>query len=184
MIKASYSDRRNATSAEQFIVLESNRISVSEGGTLKRAITFDDVREVRLGVEMAGRDSQVVCRITAKDGTRITLGSRSWQSLGQWENRAAGFRDFNTALHRALQPYAETIRFVEGQPLWFGFVMSGLGLMLAMLGGGFALFLLLNDNLMGFGGVPGLIIGLYLAWMFRPRAQKPYDPALYADMPQ
>lgn len=181
MTGTSYSDRRNAAAKEQLIALESNRISVSEQGALKRAIAFDDITEVRLGVEMAGRDSQVVCRITAADGTIIVFGSRSWQSLGQWENRAVGFRDFNTALHRALLPYAATIRFIEGQPLWFGFVMSGLGLMLALLGGGFALFLLLDENPVGFGGLPGLIIGLYLAWMFRPRPQKPYDPRLYAD---
>lgn len=184
MTETTYTDRRNATSADQLITLESKRISVSETGTLKRAIAFEDIMEVRLGVEMAGRDSQIVCRIEGKDGTSIIFGSRSWQSLGQWENRAVLFRDFNTALHRALLPHAESIRFIEGQPLWFGFVMSALGLVLALLGGGFALYLLLDENLIGFGGIPGLLIGLYLAWMFRPRAQKPYDPALYADMPQ
>lgn len=184
MTGTSYSDRRNAAAKEQLIALESKRISVSEQGALKRAITFDDITEVRLGVEMAGRDSQVVCRITAADGTIIVFGSRSWQSLGQWENRAVGFRDFNTALHRALLPYAATIRFIEGQPFWFGFFMSGLGLILALLGGGFAFYLLRDENLIGFGGIPGFLIGLYLAWMFRPRAQKTYDPALYADMPQ
>ncbi|WP_394693335.1 hypothetical protein [Hyphobacterium sp.] len=180
MTEATYSDRRNATSPEQHIMLESGRISVSMDGKLQRAIAFDEINEVRLGVEMAGRDSQVVCRITANDRTRIVFGSRSWKSVGLWENQADRFREFNTALHRALLPHAAGIRFMEGQPLWFGFVMCGLGLLMALLGGGFALYLLWDDNLIGFGGVPGLIIGLYLAWMFRPRAPKPYDPALYA----
>lgn len=184
MTDITYSDRRSSTAPEQCITLESKRISVSETGTLKRAIAFDDIAEVRLGVEMAGRDSQVVCRIAGKNGTRITFGSRHWISVGQWENRADRFRDFNAALHSALLPHANTIRFIEGQPLWVGFVMSGLGLVVALLGGGFAFYLLRDENLIGFGGVPGLIIGLYLAWMFRPRAQKPYDPALYADLPQ
>lgn len=180
MTEPTYSDRRNATSPEQFITLESGRISVSMDGKLKRAIAIDEIAEVRLGVEMAGRDSQVVCRITANDGTQIVFGSRSWKSVGLWENRADRFLEFNTALHRALLPHAASIRFIEGQPLWFGFVMCGLGILMALLGGGFALYLLWDDNLIGFGGVPGLIIGLYLAWMFRPRAPKPYNPALYA----
>lgn len=180
MTEPTYSDRRNATSPEQCITLESGRISVSMDGILKRAIPFGEITEVRLGVEMAGQDSQVVCRITGASGTRIAFGSRSWTSVGQWENRAGHFREFNTALHKALLPHATTIRFLEGQPLWFGFVMCGLGLLMALLGGGFALYLLWDDNLIGFGGVPGLVIGLYLAWMFRPRAPKPYDPALYA----
>jgi len=179
MIAPTYSDRRSSTTPEQTIMLESKRISVSENEALKRAITIDEIVEVRMGVEMAGRDSQVVCRITAKDGTKIAFGSRSWKSVGHWENRADLFLAFNAALHRALLPHMTTIRFIEGHPLWVGFMMSGLGLLIAALGGGFAIYLLWDDNLMGFGGVPGFIIGLYLAWMFRPRATKPYDPALY-----
>jgi len=183
MMDMTYSDRRSSTAPEQSIALETKRISVCELGSLKRAVTFEEIAEVRMGVEMAGRDSQVVCSIKAKNGTKIAFGSRSWTSISQWENRADLFLEFNAALHRALMPQKDNIRFIEGQPLWFGFVMSGLGLLIAALGGAFAIYLLWDDNLMGFGGVPGLIIGLYLAWMFRPRAPKPYDPARYAGMP-
>ncbi len=184
MTAASYTDRRNAASPDQCVSLESERISVSEAGKLKRAIRFEDIVEVRLGVEMAGRDSQVVCRIRASDGTLIVFGSRAWVSVGAWKNQAGDFREFNTALHRALLPYRDGIAFIEGQPLWFGFVMAGLGLLIAALGAGFAIYLLLDDKPLGLGGIPGVIIGLYIAWMFKPRAPQPYDPELYAEPAQ
>jgi hypothetical protein len=179
-----YIDRRGATSADQIITLESNRVSVSEDGKIRRAIAFDEICEVRLGVEMAGRDSQIVCRISARDGTRITFGSRKWKSVGEWENRADLFRDFNAALHAKLQVRAGQINFLEGHPLWVGFVLSGLGLLISVLGGAIALYMLWDDNLIGLGGIPGMIIGLYLAWMFRPRPPQPYEPSRYASRPQ
>ncbi|MEE2526682.1 hypothetical protein V0U79_09905 [Hyphobacterium sp. HN65] len=180
MTQVTYTDRRNAASPEQLIALEDTRISVSENGTLKRAIAFTDIVEVRMGVEMAGRDSQIVCRITGKDGTRVIFGSRAWTSIGVWKNQADRFLAFNACVHRTLAPFGETIRFVEGQPLWFGFVMSGLGLLIALMGGGFAIYLALEESPLFAGGIPGIIIGVYLAWMFKPRAPKPYDPDIYA----
>jgi hypothetical protein len=176
-------DCRGATSADQIIALESNRVSVSEDGKIRRAISFDEIREVRLGVAMAGRDSQIVCRISANDGTQIVFGSRRWKRVGEWENHADLFRDFNAALHSRLLSHATQIDFIEGHPLWVGFVLSGLGLLIFALGAGFAFYLLQSDNLVGLGGIPGMIIGLYLAWMFRPRAPKSYDPARYATRP-
>ncbi|GJL96353.1 MAG: hypothetical protein DHS20C06_01700 [Hyphobacterium sp.] len=179
-----YIDRRGAASNEQIIALESKRVSVSENGKLRRAIPFDEIREVRLGVEMAGRDSQIVCRISANDGTQIIFGSRRWKSVGEWANHADMFRDFNAALHRKLQARSTQIDFIEGHPLWVGFVLAGLGILIFSLGAGFTYYMLGNDNLIGLGGIPGMIIGLYLAWMFRPRAPKPYDPARYTARPQ
>lgn len=181
MTAETYIDRRNATASEQQIALENKRISVSEQGTLKRAIAFSEIVEVRLGVEMAGRDSQIVCRITGKDGTRIIFGSRAWKSVGVWDNRADSFLAFNATIHKALLPYRDSIRFIEGQPIWFGYVMAGLGLLIALMGGGFAVYLAFEESPLFIGGVPGVIIGLYLAWMFRPRAPRPYDPSTYAD---
>lgn len=180
MGETSFTDKRNATAAEQVITLEADRISVSESGVLKRAIRYNDIVQMRLGVEMAGRDSQVVCRITGPDKTQIVFGSRAWQSVGVWSNRGEAFRDFNSALHRALMPHQDEIDFIEGQPLWYGYVMSAIGLVIAALGFAFAVFLLRDENPIGFGGLPGALLGLYIAWMFRPRAPKHYDPALYA----
>lgn len=179
-----YIDRRGATSNDQIITLESKRVSVSENGNLRRAIAFDEIREVRLGIEMAGRDSQIVCRISARDGTRITFGSRRWKSVWEWENRADLFRDFNAALHGKLQTRWAQIDFIEGHPLWVSFVLAGLGLLIFGLGAAFTYYMLGNNNLMGWGGIPGMIIGLYLAWMFRPRAPKFYDPERYIARPQ
>ncbi|WP_421789505.1 hypothetical protein [Hyphobacterium sp.] len=179
MSSATYTDRRNAASAEQTISIEAERISVAENGTRKRAIRFDEITQIRLGVEMAGRDSQVVCRIAGHDGTRIVFGSRAWKSVGVWHNQADTFRNFNTALHQALMPFRDGIEFVEGQPLWFGYAMSAMGLAIALLGFGFATYLALEENPIWLGGVPGGLLGLYIAWMFRPRAPQPYDPELY-----
>lgn len=174
-----FTDKRNATSAEQILALEDGRITVSENGHLKRAIRYEDVTRVRLGVEMAGRESQVVCRVEGQDGTRIIFGSRTWKGVGTWANQADTFRDFNTALHQTLIPHQQRIEFIEGQPLWFGYVMSAMGLLIAAMGFGFAVYLALDENPVWLGGIPGGILGLYIAWMFRPRAPQPYDPSLY-----
>ncbi|WP_421784653.1 hypothetical protein [Hyphobacterium sp.] len=180
MTVPTYIDRRSAGAAEQVIALEAERVSVTENGTVKRAIRYEDLREIRLSIGLAGRDSQVLCRLTGRDNTRILFGSRSWKAIGEWENRADRFREFNAALHARALAHAETIAFIEGQPFWSGLLLPCIGLALAALGAAFALYFLREGNPLALVGLPGMAIGLYLAWILRPRPAKPYDPETYA----
>ncbi|WP_420430315.1 hypothetical protein [Hyphobacterium sp.] len=175
-----YSNRHAANTAEQQISLESERIAVVEDGVLKRAIRLADVREVRLFIGMAGRDSQIICRISGHDGTRIAFGSRRWKSVGEWDNHADVFRVFNAALHARLEERADSVAFIEGQPFWSGILLPAIGLGLAALGAAFAVYFLRDGNPLALAGLPGMAIGFYLAWILRPRSPKPYDPATYA----
>lgn len=180
MTETTYTDRRNAGASEQQITLESERISVTENGVVKRAIRYDELREVRLSIGLAGRDSQILCRLTARNGTRIAFGSRSWTSIGEWSNHADRFRDFNAALHARAMKHADSVDFVEGQPLGTRFLLPGIGLGLAALGAALAIYFARDGNPLALAGLPGMAIGLYLAWMLRPRPTKRYDPAVYA----
>lgn len=180
MTMQTYSNRHAANTAEQQISLESERIAVVEDGVLKRAIRYDDVREVRLFIGMAGRDSQILCRITGHEATRIVFGSRRWKAVGEWDNRADVFRAFNAALHAKLEGRTDSIAFIEGQPFWSGILLPAIGLGLAALGAAFTVYFLRDSNPLALAGLPGMAIGFYLAWILRPRSAKPYDPATYA----
>ena len=177
---ASFTDRRNAASKEVEISLLSDQIIVSQAGLKKQAVPLDSVKQVRLAIEMAGQDTQIVCRVTAQDGTQIVFGSRRFVTVGSWENNADTFRTFLAQLHRAFKPYWPHIDFVEGQSLSFRWIMSGLGVLMAIISATFAIILVLQDKSAGFFLVAPLVLGVWLAWLFRPQRPKPYDPSVYA----
>ena len=176
----SHADRRNAGQKERVYTLQGEDLIVAEGESLTRRLALEEVVQLRLAIEMAGADSQIVCRLTDRAGGEITIGSRSWTGVGVYEQRADTFSAFLTALHEALQPRWEEIRFLEGQSLAFMTAMFALGLALAALGaGGFVWFTLVQGQILGWGAAPFAAIGAWLALMFRPRAPKTYDPAIY-----
>jgi len=175
-----YSDRRNATSKPCLIDLDGERLSVHQGGIVKQALRFDEVRKVRLSIEMAGQDTQIVCRVSGRSGTQIVFGSRYWLGVGNWRNQAVEFRGFLKTLHEALMPFSDQIAFLEGASLVFRWVMAGLGVLMASVGVVFAILFLRDDNLAGLAFIAPIAIGAWLAWIFRPQRPKPYDPKDYA----
>ncbi|MCR9129187.1 MAG: hypothetical protein NXI12_06670 [Alphaproteobacteria bacterium] len=169
-------DRRNPLSPEKRLQLFEDRLECWTGETLERRIALDQVTQVRLAVEMAGTLTQVVCRVTGPSG-EIVFGSRK-ASNGAFGDNAAEFTPFLVAVHRALAPRAEAVRFVEGQSMGFRLIMSGMGLIMALIAAAIIGYFLIEEEsaMLAFAGFPFLLIGGYLAWVFRPAGPVKYDP--------
>jgi hypothetical protein len=174
---AQMTDRRNPLSPEKRLAVFSDRIECWAGETRERRIALPDVSQVRLAVEMAGSTTQVVCRVTGPAG-EIVFGSRRAQN-GAFSDNAAEFTPVLVALHRALEPRYEAVTFLEGQSLSFRLIMSGLGLAMALIAAAIiGYFLLVAESAMlAFAGFPFLLIGGYLAWVFKPAGPVKYDPS-------
>ncbi len=173
---ARMTDQRNPLSAVQQLILHDDRMECWADDTLKKRIPLNDVTQVRLAVEMAGQDKQVVCRVTGPSG-EIVFGSRR-ASNGAFADNVAEFQALMVALHTALKPRFGEVAFVEGQSLGFRLIMAGLGLVMAAAAIAFtAWFLAVEENAMiALAGLPFLLIGGSLAWVFRPMRPFPYDP--------
>lgn len=179
-------DRRNAASKTCLYGIEADRLTVSdEDGTHLVDLPYDRISEVRLAVEMAGQESQIVCRLKTADGQQLAVGSRLWQGPGLWKNQADSFNAWLRALHAALEPHEAQIRYLEGQTLGFMLIMFALGMLLAVMGAGFLVLLVFaQQNPSGLFLIPVALLGGWLARMFWPRAPKTYDPATYRTPPE
>ena len=174
-------DRRNAGTPQRVYTLENGAVSwqaPSDGTT--GHMPLGTIRQVRLAVEMAGQDSQVVCRIRDADNHEIAFGSMRWAGIGQWEANARDFRAFLRALHIELDAQPGPIRYVEGSSLAFLAIMAGLGALMTLIAGlFFAKLFLIDENPIGLVLIPAMALGLWLTRIFWPRGAKPYDPAMY-----
>jgi hypothetical protein len=174
---AQITDQRNALRPARQIMLYADRIEWVEEGRLERRIALDAVNGVRLSVEMAGAQSQVVCRVTGPSG-EILFGSRRAVSLSDWEDNALEFQTLLVALHEALRPWFETVRFTEGQTLGSRLILGGVGVAMASMAISFIGWMLLNAQsaMLALAGLPFAALGGYLAFTFRPGRPVPYDP--------
>lgn len=174
-------DRRNAATPLRRYRLDSQalRWRDSEDGA-EDNLPLASVRQIRLAVEMAGQDSQIVCRITDAGGREVALGSKRWAGVGQWEANAREFRDFLRYLHLFLADLPGPVRYIEGSSLKFLLVMTSIGAVIAAVGAGFfAKLFLIDENAIGLLLIPAIAMGGWMMRLFWPRAAKHYDPAVY-----
>ncbi|OLF75496.1 hypothetical protein AWH62_06680 [Maricaulis sp. W15] len=185
MDTATLIDRRNAGTPLRNFSVDSQAITWRDGEDgPQHSLALTDVRQVRLAVEMAGQNSQVVCRVSASDGREIAFGSMRWAGIGQWEANARDFRDFLRVLHGGLADQTGPIRYVEGASMAFLAVMTALGGGVALIGAGFFIKLfLVDENAIGLVLIPAIALGVWLMRLFWPRAAKAYDPAIYTTAP-
>ena len=174
---AQMSDRRNLLSPERVIVLHRDRLEAWTGRALAQRLPLSAVTTVRLSVEVAGAQTQVVCHVQTRD-SEIAFGSRKAVG-GEFADNAGQFKPLLVAVHQALAPRYDAVSFVEGQSLTLRLVVSGLGLTMAAGAlGVIAFFLMVQQSAMlAVVGFPFLAIGGYLAWVFRPASPVAYDPA-------
>lgn len=179
---AHMTDRRNPLRPDRELVLFADRIEWREEARLVRRIAIDQISQVRLAVEVAGQQTQVVCRITGPAG-EIVFGSRRAVAPGSWADNALEFRGFLVETHAALRPRFDAVRFVEGQSMAFRLLISALGVLMAGLGVVFAGWMMLvrESAMLAVAALPFVAIGGYLAWLFRPGFPLPYDPEKLID---
>lgn len=182
MTTTEHRDRRNAASPVRIYRLCDDRLVwTDETGSEVGAMPLPDIRQVRLAFEMAGRENQIVCRVTDMNGQEIVFGSMRWSGVGQWEMAADTFRDLLGALHAALLPYRESVRFIEGSSMAFMIAMFVLGLALTAVSlFFFVLLVLVREERSGLFLIGGILAGGWLSRVFWPRGPKPYDPETYA----
>ncbi|WP_440958410.1 hypothetical protein ACFELO_14125 [Oceanicaulis sp. LC35] len=170
-------DRRNPINPAREVILYPDRIEWVESGKLERRIALDAVSSVRLSVELAGQQSQVVCRIGGPSG-EIVFGSRKAVSPGVWDDNALEFQTLLVRVHESLRPRFDGVRFTEGQTLGFRLLMGGIGVVMTSMAISYMGWMLLkSDNTMlALAGLPFAVIGGYLAFVFRPGRPVPYDP--------
>lgn len=174
---ARLSDRRGSHGPAREVILTGDRIEVIEAGRVAHRLSLANVKSVRLSVDMAGRDTQVVARIRG-GSTEIVFGSRSYAGPARWTNNAVEFRAMVLALHRALIARKNEIRFIEGHTLGLRVMVFGLGLAMALAGALYGWWMGVEQasTMLAFIGLPFIVIGGYLAWVFRPGVPLPYDP--------
>lgn len=116
MSASEHRDRRNAATPARIFGLTDKALvwRGEDGNAAAGQVELADIAQVRLSVEMAGQQSQVVCRITDTRGQETVFGSMRWSGVGQWEPAADTFSALLRDLHLALLPYRDGIRFIEG----------------------------------------------------------------------
>ena len=180
-----HTDRRNIRSRDlQFSITQDALVWRTEDGEWGGEMRLDQVRQVRLQVEMAGKASQVVCRVSDAEGQDAVFGSMRWTGPGAWTSTADTFRPFLDALHTALAPHDAEIAYREGASLGFRITMFLLGLILAAISlAGLVIIAGNQENPMGLLLIGGIAAGGWLMWMFLPKPPAPYDPAIYRARP-
>ncbi|XBQ17225.1 MAG: hypothetical protein ABL308_04945 [Oceanicaulis sp.] len=176
-LQAELTDRRNPLEPERTVSVYADRIELSEAGRLVKRIPVEAAQSVRLTVEPAGSETQVVCRVRAASG-EIAFGSRSAKGAG-WTDNALAFQAALVAVHRVLEPRWGEVAFLEGQTLGFRLAMTAAGITVASGAAAFSGYMLVvrESALLGLIGLPFAVAGGYLAWLFRPGRPAPYDPA-------
>lgn len=174
---ARLSDRRNPINPGREVILYPDRIEWVEGEKLERRLALDAISTVRLSVELAGQQSQVVCRVSGASG-EIVFGSRKAVSPGVWEDNALEFQTLLVRVHESLRPRFDAVRFTEGQTLGFRLLMGGIGVVMTSMAVSYMGWMMLKEQsaMMALAGLPFAAIGGYLAYVFRPGRPVPYDP--------
>jgi hypothetical protein len=169
--------RRSLLRPDMEITLHEDRLEAAQGGRLEKRIALSAVRRAHLTVEVAGRRTQVVCRVSGPHGA-IVFSSRYLVSPGEWRDEALAFSIMLTRLHEQLRPRFDEIEFREGASLALRLALAGTGLAMAAGGAVFAVWMLTarGSALLAFAAAPFILTGAALAWVFRPAVPPLYDP--------
>lgn len=171
-------NRRSMLQRQSEIRLFDDRIEQWRDDRLERRIGLDEITRVRLTVEPAGQSaSQIVCRVTAK-GREIGFSSQRLTKANGFDQQIEAFKPMLTGLHNALTVRKDAIEFIEGPSLalLLGLFLAGGVMMIAGLAFSAYMFGIAANAMLGFAGLPFVLIGGSIAWVFRPKKPKIYDP--------
>lgn len=109
-----YSFRRSVSEREQTFSLRPDALVISTPGGGEERIALSAVRRVHLRSHRSRRQNYHECRIKLEDGRTVFLQDMHHAGGGTLESRGDTFTPFVRALHQALLPYREGIRFEIG----------------------------------------------------------------------
>jgi hypothetical protein len=169
-------DRRKSGGGLREVQLWPDMIETVTGGHLETRIALDHVRHVRISVEPAGREAQVVCRVRGQ-GVTLAFGSLTRQGVSKWTNNAVHYRAFLIALLERVKDRTD-VRFLDGPSLWSRLKICGIAMLVALSGLAFTIWMWADrgNPLMALAGLAVLGAGAYAAWVFRPRKARRFDP--------
>lgn len=173
---AALDDRRPASASDRQIRLYADRIETLAEGRVDRRINIAAVREVRVSVEPAGRDVQVLLTVSG-EGRAIAGGSLSHAGPGRWRNNAVDFREFAITVLKLLKARTD-VRFLEGSTLGARLPICLIAAAAALAALGFAGWALGpgESAALGLGGLALALGAGWTGWVFRPRGAKRFDP--------
>jgi len=176
---ATLDDRRGAFAPEAALALYSDRIEVLRGGALAFRADLAALAELRLNVEPAGREVQIVCRMRFADGRSLAFGSRRAEGPGRWLNNAPAFQAFAPVLLARLAEQAPGAIYEEGPRRSTRMALAAAGLVMAAAGVAFTVYMALvrESAILALIGLPFTALGGAVVWVFRPVAPGPFDPA-------
>lgn len=176
---AEMTDRRGAFARPRRIRLYADRLEAEEDGRLAARLSLAAIAELRLTVEPAGRNAQVVARAFGPGGAKIAFGSLSAAGPGRWENNATAFRSVAVALLERLGAQEAQPRCEEGPRLSTRLGLAGAGLAIALAGLAYLGWMAAVEEsaILALIGLPFIAMGAMLGWTFRPAPARPFDPA-------
>jgi hypothetical protein len=176
-----HTDRRHLGTPSTVTRLDADTlVQTSLDGEVLRQFRLEDVRQLRLSVEMAGEAGQVVCRVMNTTGQELVFGSMAFKAPGVWDNHIGSFQPLLEDLHRALAPFDANIHYVEGQSFRFRLALFTLGAVItALTVPGFFYLFFGQQNRAALFMLPAPVLGIWLMRAFWPKSPDTYDPARY-----
>lgn len=115
-----YSFRPSLFQAERTMVIDGNGIVVREGTGDDRRVAWTDIDEVHLEPAAAGDDDKTrwLMNLGVRGGAPIRIDSVNVRGTADFEHKTEEFLDVLDAIHRALEPRGNAVRFRLGVRRW------------------------------------------------------------------
>jgi hypothetical protein len=109
-----YAFRRSVVEKERTFTLHPDAIVITTPGLKDARIPLVAVRKVHLHFHRTKQRDYYQCSLKLEDGRTLLLQDQHWKGFADFESRSATFTPFIRALHEALLPYRDNIRFESG----------------------------------------------------------------------
>lgn len=103
----SFTVRKSALDTEKTYSLTGDSLTVRAANGVAHSVPLSDVTAIELDYR---GEARFTCVIRTESRTFV-VSNLHYVSLGRYESRSAGYRQFVLALHRALRSHADQIRF-------------------------------------------------------------------------
>lgn len=109
-----YAFRRSVAEKERTFTLHPDAIVIATPGLKDARIPLVAVRKVHLRFHRTNQRDYYQCSLKLEDGRTLLLQDQHWKGFADFESRGATFTPFIRALHEALLPYRDNVRFESG----------------------------------------------------------------------